>query len=336
MSDPISKIMTAWRLDEPVGIEALAQARVPTPVPAAGEVLVRVGAAALNFSDVLMAQGRYQIKPPPPFTPGQEIAGCVVALGSGCHFLKAGDRIASKVEWGGFADYAIVREPMAIRLPDTLNEAAAATLPVVWTTAWIALHERARLQPGETVLVHAAAGGVGIACLQLVRAVGARSIALVGSRSKFNACRVAGADEVVSMEDPWADIVREHGGADVVVDTIGGDATLQSLRCIARNGRLLVVGFSSGEIPQIPANRVLLKNVSILGVYWSHNWNLLQVQRATDALLDLYARGAITLGPGSSYAFDDLPQALRDIAARVTTGKSVLRSAHAQVQGATS
>lgn len=315
--------MKAWLVDQPTGIAAIQRLEVPRPVPQAGEVLVQVTAAALNFSDLLMLKGQYQVKPPPPFSPGQEIAGRVVEAPPGST-LRVGERIASKVEWGGFADYAAVRETMAIRLPEGLDDAAAATLPVVWPTAWIALHERARLQPGETVLVHAAAGGVGLACLQLVRAAGARSIALVGNRSKFEACRAAGADEVVSMEDPWTDIVREHGGADVVVDTVGGDATLQSLRCIARNGRLLLVGFSSGQIPQIPANRLLLKNLSALGVYWSHDWSLAQVQRAVDALLELHARGAIRIAPGRSYPFAELPLALRDLAARGTVGKSVL------------
>jgi NADPH2:quinone reductase len=315
--------MKAWSLELPMGIDALKYVELPRPTPHAGEVLVKVSAAALNFSDVLMVQGHYQVKPPPPFSPGQEIAGRVVAAGAGSAF-KIGERIASKVEWGGFAEYVVVREPMAIRLPDGLDDAAAATLPVVWPTAWIALHERARLQPGETVLVHAAAGGVGLACLQLVRAAGARSIALVGNRTKFETCRAAGADEVVSMEDAWTDIVREHGGADVVVDTVGGDVTTQSLRCIARGGRLLLVGFSSGQIPQIPANRLLLKNASALGVYWSHDWGLPQVERAIAALLDLQQRGAIVLAPGRSYAFDQLPQALNDLSSRGTTGKSVL------------
>ena len=315
--------MAAWVVDQPGRIDTLQRLEVPRPVPGPGEVLVKVTAAALNFSDLLMIQGRYQVRPPPPFAAGQEIAGRVVEAPPGSR-LAPGDRIASKVEWGGFADYALVRETMAIRLPEALGDAAAATLPVVWPTAWIALHERARLQPGETVLVHAAAGGVGLACLQLIRAAGARSIALVGSRAKFEAARAAGADEVVSMEDAWSDIVREHGGADIVVDTVGGEATLQSLRCIARNGRLLLVGFSSGEIPQIPANRLLLKNLSALGVYWSHDWSLAQVERAIAALLDLHARGAIRLAPGRTYPFAELPLALRDLAGRGTTGKSVL------------
>ncbi|WP_083745190.1 NADPH:quinone oxidoreductase family protein [Variovorax sp. KK3] len=315
--------MKAWVIDQPGRIDALQCLDVPRPVPGPGELLVKVSAAALNFSDLLMVEGRYQVRPPPPFAAGQEIAGRVVQAPAGST-LQPGDRICSKVEWGGFADYALVRETMAIRVPDTLDDAAAATLPVVWPTAWIALHDRAHLQPGETVLVHAAAGGLGLACLQLVRAAGARSIALVGSRKKFDAARAAGADEVVSMEDAWSDIVREHGGADVVVDSVGGDATLQSLRCIARNGRLLLVGFSGGQIPQIPANKLLLKNLSALGVYWSHDWSLPQVERSVAALLDLHARASIRVAPGRTYPFGELPLALRDLAGRGTTGKSVL------------
>ena len=161
--------------------------------------------------------------------------------------------------------------------------------------------------------------------LQLARAAGARPIALVGNRSKFDACRAAGAEDVVSYDDPWVDIVREHGGADVVVDTVGGAATEDSLRCMTRGARLLLVGFSSGTIPQIPANRLLLKNASALGVYWSHDWGLAQVERAMAALMALLREGTITAAPGRDYAFGELPQALRDLAGRETVGKSVLR-----------
>jgi NADPH2:quinone reductase len=319
--------MAAWSIGKPDGIGTLVRTRVRVPVPGAGECLLRVRAAALNFSDVLMAQGRYQIKPPPPFIPGQEIAGEVAATGQGSR-LQLGDRIATKVVWGGFAQYAVVRDTMAIVVPDSLDFPAAATLPVVWPTAWIALHERALLKRGQTVLVHAAAGGVGLAALQLAHAAGARAIALVGSRAKFDACREAGADDVLSTDDPWVDLVRGYGGADVVVDTVGGEATLDSLRCINRGARLLLVGFSSGTIPQIPANRLLMKNASALGVYWSHDWSLDLVERATADLLDLNDRGAIRLKASRTYSFDQLPQALNDLLERRTVGKSVLLVSH--------
>jgi len=318
--------MQAWSIARTDGIAALERIRTALPVPGPREALVRVGASALNFSDLLMARGAYQVKPALPFTPGQEIAGEVVAVGAGSR-LRVGERIASKVEWGGFAGCAVVRDDMAIVVPDALDSAAAATLPVVWPTAWIALHDRARLLKGESVLVHAAAGGVGLAALQLARAAGARSIALVGSRSKFDACRAAGADEVVCTTDPWVDLVREHGGADVVVDTVGGDATTESLRCLRRGGRILLIGFSSGSIPQIPANRLLLKNASALGVYWSHDWGLAQVERAVAQVLELHLRGAIRVAAGRTYAFEDLPRALEDLAERRTVGKSVLLAA---------
>lgn len=313
--------MKAWRIEHATGLEALQCAEVPRPRPRVGEALVRVAAAALNFSDLLMLRGAYQIKPPLPFSPGQEIAGTVVESAGA---LRAGDRIASKVEWGGFAEYVCVREDMAIRVPETLSFPAAATLPVVWPTAWIALHERGALRAGESVLVHAAAGGVGLACLQLARAAGARPLAVVGDRAKFDVCRANGAAEVMSYADPWVDLAKEHGGADVVVDPVGGSVTEDSLRCIARGGRLLIVGFSSGEIPRIAANRLLLKNAAAIGVYWSHDWGRDVVDRAVNALLDLHARGAISLAAQRTYGFDALPQALADLAARTTVGKSVL------------
>lgn len=316
-------MMQAWRLEATQGIESLQFVSIPRPTRGAAQSLVRVEAAALNFSDLLMLRGQYQVKPPLPFSPGQEIAGIVVATAAGSR-LKVGERIASKVECGGFAQYVCVSDKMAIPVPDSLSADAAATLPVVWPTAWIALYERAVLQPRESVLVHAAAGGIGLACLQLARARGARPIALVGSRAKFDSCRAAGAEEVVCYDDPWVDIVREHGGADVVVDSVGGDATEASLRCMTRGARLLLVGFSSGMMPQIPANRLLLKNTSALGVYWSHDWDLAQVNRATAALLALYEQGSISLQASRSYAFDRLPEALRDLASRGTVGKSVL------------
>jgi NADPH2:quinone reductase len=318
--------MTAWSIAKTGGIGALARVATAVPVPGPLEALVRVRASALNFSDLLMARGAYQVKPALPFTPGQEIAGEVAAVGTGSR-LRVGDRVASKVEWGGFAPYAVVRDDMAIRVPDALDLVAAATLPVVWPTAWIALHERARLLKGENVLVHAAAGGVGLASLQLARAAGARAIALVGSRSKFDACRAAGADEVVCTTDPWVDLVREHGGADVVVDTVGGEASVESLRCLRRGGRILLIGFSSGAIPQIPANRLLLKNASALGVYWSHDWGLAQVERAVAQVLELHARGAVRIEASRAYPFAELPQALEDLGARRTVGKSVLLAA---------
>jgi NADPH2:quinone reductase len=320
--------MRVWRATSHGGPEALALVELGRPAAVPGEVVVEVKAAALNFSDLLMIRGTYQVAPPLPFVPGQEIAGVVAETGAEGAFA-VGERVATKVRWGGFAEYALAREEMLIRLPEAIALTDAATLPVVWPTAWIALHENARLRQGETVLVHAAAGGVGLAAVQLARLAGARAIALVGDPEKATPCREAGAETVLGYADgDWPERVRQltgGRGADVVVDSVGGDATDASLRCLARRGRLLVVGFSGGRIPELRANRLLLRAASAHGVYWSHDDDRPLVERAVRELLRLAARGEIRIAAHRVYPFEELPRALGDLAARKTVGKSVVR-----------
>ena len=322
--------MRGWQATKHGGPESLELAQLDRPRPTAGEVIVEVKAAALNFSDLLMIRGAYQVAPALPFVPGQEIAGIVVetAIGSG---FSPGDRIATKVLWGGFAEHARARESMLIRLPETIGFSGGATLPVVWPTAWIALHECARLRVGEWVLVHAAAGGVGLAAVRLARLAGAQVIALVGDPAKAAPCREAGAHSVLTYGDTgWPEQVKgltSDRGADVVFDSVGGDATHGSLRCLARSGRLLLVGFSSGKIPEIRANRLLLRAASAHGVYWSHEHDRPLVDRAVRALLELGARGEIRVVADRVYPFEAVPQALADLAARGTVGKSVIQVA---------
>lgn len=319
--------MKAWRIEEPRGIAALELAELPLPQPGADEVVIEVHAAALNFSDLLMAAGRYQVRPPLPFVPGQEIAGRVAAAGPGST-RRVGDRVATKVEWGGFAQYARARDDMLIPLPDAMPFDAGATLPVVWPTAWIALFQRARIAPGETVLVHAAAGGVGLAAVQLAHATRARVIAGVGDEAKAELARAAGADAVVvTRGSEWAAHVAEltgRRGPDIVFDPVGGDLAEPSLKLLARNGRYLVVGFAGGAIPQLPAHRLLLRNASALGVYWSHDEDGPLVALAVDKVLELWRDGTVRIEASRSYAFAALPAALDDLAARRTTGKCVL------------
>ncbi len=312
--------MRAWQVRAHGGVEALALGELPPPVPAAGEMLVRVAAAGINFSDLLMVAGRYQVKPPLPFVPGQEIAGIVEHCTSGA--FRPGERIASKVVWGGFAERAVVREDMAFLLPDAVGLREGATLPVVWPTAWIALFDRARLQAGERVLILAAAGGTGLAALQLAKCAGARVIAAVGSTDKFALCRQYGADEVLDYSVVgWQE---KAGGVDVIFDAVGGDLTDAALKALTRGGRLLVVGFSSGSIPALRANRLLLKNASALGVYWSHELDAPLVERAFADLWRRHASGDLQFRVGHQYPLQQLPQALADMAARRTTGKNVL------------
>jgi NADPH2:quinone reductase len=312
--------MRAWRIRAHGEPEALSLDEVAPPQPAAGEMRVRVVAAALNFSDLLMLRGTYQVKPPLPFTPGQEIAGTVELCPSGA--FRAGERIAAKVTWGGFAEHALVREDMAIRLPAAVDFATAATLPVVWPTAWIALFDRARLQAGENLLVLAAAGGTGLAALQLGKAAGARVIAAAGSGDKLEFCRAHGADVTVDYSLPgWTDQVPE---CNVIFDPVGGEFTDASLKRLAQRGRLLIVGFSSGQIPALRANRLLLKNASALGVYWSHEQDRALLECAFADLWRRHAAGSLHFAASREYPFSRLAHALQDLATRNTTGKCVL------------
>jgi NADPH:quinone reductase len=317
--------MRAWRMHSPGGPEGLRLEACATAAPGPGQLAVRVHAAAINFSDTLMIADRYQVKPPWPFTPGQEIAG-VVSAADESGAWRVGARVASKALWGGFAEECVVDARMAIAIPDSLGFAAAATLPVVWPTAWIALHDRAAIRAGETLLVHAAAGGVGSAAVQLGKAAGARVIAVVGDAGKTAACVEAGAAHVIASSG-WTDDVlalTANRGADVVFDPVGGDATDRSLKCLARGGRLLIVGFASGRIPEIKANRLLLRNASALGVYWSHDHERWLVEHAIDTILEMHATRRVRLAASRAYAFEDLPAALDDLAARRTVGKCVI------------
>jgi len=295
-------------------------------------LLVRVRYAALNFSDRLMIRGDYQIKPPLPFVPGQEISGIVESAPAGSAF-RPGEAVASKVVWGGFAEYAVAREDHLIRVPAELGLDRATALPVVWTTAWIALHDRAAVREGETVLVHAAAGGVGLAAVQLAANAGARVIATAGSEEKLQLCRQRGAQHLLNYrDDGWSRQVMEitdGRGADVIVDPVGGDITDASMKCLAYRGRLCIVGFAGGRIADIKSSRLLLKNAAALGVYWSHERDLGLIRRAMADIHAQISAGRLVVDIGARYPMADLPRALADLEARGTTGKSVIEIAPA-------
>jgi len=305
----------------------LSLAEVGIPAPSAGQALVRVDTAALNFSDLLMIDDRYQVRPPRPFVPGQEIAGTVVAAGADSG-LRIGERIASKVNWGGFAEHVLVRGDMAIRVPPDLPSATASALPVVYTTAMVALSESTTIRLEENVLVLAAAGGVGLAAVEIAGYFGARVIAAAGGEEKCALARDHGAHETVDYRQPgWSDRVKALTGANgvgVIVDPVGGAASKDALRTLGWEGRLLIVGFTSGDIPQIPANRLLLKRASAIGVYWNHDRDGAMLARVSGKLAAMAQDGAIRPHIGRSFAFEDLPQALRALAERRTTGKVVL------------
>ncbi|WP_431802033.1 NADPH:quinone oxidoreductase family protein [Microbacterium sp. bgisy203] len=331
----VPETMRAWRvttLGEPA--DALSLDDVPVPAPASGEVLVRVRAVAANFPDVLLARGEYQVKPELPFIPGIECVGDVVALGEGADAgsFRIGDRVlASKI--GVLAEYAAVPASDVHPAPATLPDAAAAGLFVAYQTAWFGLHRRAALQPGEWLLVHAAAGGVGAAAVQLGVAAGARVIGVVGSEAKAEVARAAGAEVVLirGVDDIAQGVKAATGGhgADVVFDPVGGDAFAASTKCIAFEGRIVIVGFASGTIPQLPAGHVLVKNYSLLGLHWGLYTQVAPhlVAEAHREITRLADDGAISPVVDHVVPFGEAPAALTDLAGGQTVGRVVIEVA---------
>jgi len=321
--------MNAWLVRDWCTPEQMQWADLPLPEPGPGQVRVKVAAAALNFLDTLMIGGRYQERPPLPFAPGVELSGTVDAVGDGAS-LAVGARVCGLVPYGAFAQYACVDAAELVVVPHGVDLEDAAALPVVYGTAHHALLERGRLQAGETLLVLAAAGGVGLATVQLGRALGLRVLAAAGGADKCALCLEHGAEQAFDYRDPdWPDQVKAATGGrgvDAVLDPVGGDYTGQALRLLAFGGRLLIVGFAAGSIPEIPANRLLLKDLSALGVVWGawrrRNRPAAAVQMA--ALFDLWRQGAIAPLVSQRRPLREAPQAIMDLGARRTTGKVLL------------
>ena len=320
--------MLAWQSKEDLGIKGLVQVELPKPIPKCGELLIKVDVAALNYSDLLMLNDTYQVRPSRPFTPGQEVAGTVVGIGEGTG-ITVGQRIASKVMFGGFAEYVIVRADMAILIPDAMPLSSAVALPVVYTTAVVALTKMVQVQKKEVVLIHAAAGGLGLAAVQLARHLGARVFATAGSKDKCQIAEESGAELAVSYRNPnWRSelmTATEGRGVDIVFDSVGGEVTKESIKCLAWQGRLLIVGFSSGNLPNLPAHLLLLKNASAIGVYWSHERNPKMLADIGRQLVQLFETGIIQPIIHNPYGFSDLPQALQDLQDRTSVGKLVMR-----------
>lgn len=312
--------------------DVLELVEVEKPVASAHQVLVKVRGASLNFADFLMCRGEYQVRPEPPFTPGMELCGEVVAMGDGVAGLKVGDRIigSAAMPYGGFAEYATMDAGVIFPAPEALTDAEAAVMCLSYQTAWFALHRRAQIQQGETLLVHAASGGVGSAAVQLGKAAGALVIAVVGNAEKATFAKALGADIVVdrSLED-FVKVVRDatNGrGADVIFDPVGGPAYKGSTKCVAFEGRIVVIGFASGEIPAPTLNHALVKNYSIHGLYWGA-YNMADpadVARSHDQIAALIASGQITPVVGEQVNFENLPEALERLGAGATMGRSVL------------
>ncbi len=311
---------------------ALEPAELPEPedshmlTPGEG-VVVDVRAAGVSFPEVLQTRGEYQLKPPLPFVPGSEVAGVVRAAPEGAA-VAPGDRVAAFCGMGGFAEVAVAPEFFSFALPDELDFAQGAGLVLNYHTAYFALSLRGRLREGETVLVHGAAGGVGTASIQVAKGLGARTIAVVSSEEKDRVARTAGADEVVRSDGPWKDQAKEitDGGVDIVLDPVGGDRFTDSLRSLREGGRVVVVGFTGGSIPEVKVNRLLLNNTEVVGAGWGAGvmGKPPLVTEVGSAVADLIDKGFVRPVVGARFPLERAGEALVLIDERGATGKVVL------------
>lgn len=310
--------MRALVAHEPAGPDALALEDVEEPEVPDGFVAIDVHVAGVGFVDLLLTRGEYQIRPDPPFIPGIEVAGIR---------RDTGERVCATTLFGGFAEVAAAPELLAFPIPDAMPFDVAAALVVNYQTAHLGLTRRGRLRPGETVLVHGAAGGVGTAAIQVARALGAGSvIGVARGEEKRRVAAEAGADVVLDAEDDWVAAVRQRGGANLVVDPVGGDRFDQSLRCMAPEGRLLVVGFAEGRIPTLPVNRLLLRHLDVIGVNFGGMVPLDQdFPRAAAAdIFRWWEEGTVRPVVAERYPLAEGARCLRDFAERRITGKPVL------------
>ena len=324
--------MKAWRvheLGEPCHVMSLDD--VPDPQPDAGQLLVRVLAAAANFPDVLMCRGLYQVRPALPFTPGIELCGEVMELGTDVTGFAVGERVIglSVLPAGGFAEFALMDTATTFPAPGALDDAEAAAFYIGYQTGWFGLHRRAQLQAGETLLVHAAAGGVGSAAVQLGKAAGARVIGVVGGPEKAEVARSLGADVVVDRHtEDFVEVVKQvtgGRGADVVYDPVGGDAYQRSTKCVAFEGRILVVGFAGGQIQTAALNHALVKNYSIVGLHWGlyTTKDPALVRVCHDELSELVAQGVAKPLVSERLGLDGVADGLQRLADGATVGRVV-------------
>jgi len=297
------------------------------PAPGPGQVLVRIAACGLNFADLLMMRGRYQDTPEPPFTLGMEIAGTVEALGSGATSPAPGTRVAVFAGSGGLAEYGVFEAERCVAIPDAMPDTHAAGFIVAYGTSHVALTHRANLQPGERLLVLGAGGGVGLTAVELGAILGAEVIAVARGQDKLDAARAAGAHHLFDAEE--VDLrteVKALGGADVVYDAVGGDMFTAALRATNPLGRILAIGFASGDVPQIPANHLLVKNIDVLGLYWG-GYLKFAPQVLTESLrqlMGMYDAGQIAPHIGATRPLEQAAEALDLLKTRKVAGKVVV------------
>ncbi len=322
--------MRAVRCEGFDGMDGMTVGEMPNPELPSGYVRVAVRAAGVNFADTLMVKGEYQVKPPVPFAPGLEIAGFITEIAPDVTGLSVGDRIMACVDYGGFAEEAVAKASDTYRIPDSMTFVEAAGFPIVYGTSHVGLVDKLKLQAGETLLVHGAAGGVGLTAVEIGKALGARVIATAGGADKLDIAKRYGADDVINYR---TEDIRERvkaltdgRGADAVYDPVGGSAFDASLRAVVQGGRILVVGFASGTVPQIPANILLVKNISVIGYYWGAHRVLDPdlIQRSFAELLQWYDDGRLKPHVSHTFALSDVRTALETLAGRKSTGKVVL------------
>ncbi len=327
--------MRAWRVHElgdPTSVMRLEDRPVPDPGP--GQVRIDVEACALNFPDVLLCQGKYQIKPPLPFTPGVEVSGVVSAIGEGVTRAAVGDRVLASPAFGhgGLAEVTLAHEGGVHRLADTMSFEAASALHITYHTGHAALRRRANLLAGETLLVHAGAGGVGSAAIQLGKAFGARVIATAGGPEKVEVCRQLGADFAIDYRaEDFVEPIKaytEGKGVDVIYDPVGGDTYDRSTKVIGWEGRILIIGFTSGRMADAKTNHVLVKNYSVVGVHWGNYAHMEPSLNDTihAELTNLHATGKIDPLVSEVLPLDQAPAALERLASRLSVGKIVIRT----------
>lgn len=309
--------------------EQLSVEQLETPPCGPGQVRVHVWASGLNYVDALFVQGKYQIRPALPFIPGSEIAGEVTEIGSDVTGFTVGDRVMASVGIGGFADEIVLAPSQLTPIPDRLSYGQAATMAQSYATAWFSLTRRTVVRPEEWVLVLGAAGGVGLAMLDVARALGAQTIAAASNDQKLRLCIERGAHSVIDYStESIKDRAREltNGGVDIAVDPVGGELAEPALRSLRNYGRLLVIGFASGTIPALPANQILLRNRSVLGVDWGA-WAMSDPDGNAAVMAEVLARvedGTLTPAEPTTYQLADAGTALRDLLERRVTGKACL------------
>jgi NADPH2:quinone reductase len=326
----LEKKMHAWLCENPVGVDALTWKELPTPTPKAGEVLIEIKAASLNFPDLLIVQNKYQMKPPLPFVPGSEYAGVITAVGEGVSHLKVGQNVACLSGTGGFGTHTLAPATLCMPLPEGFPFVDAAAFIMIYATSHHALMDRAQLKAGETVLVLGAAGGVGTAAIQIAKAAGARVIAAASSDEKCALCKKLGADATInySSENLREAIkaLTEGKGPDVIYDPVGGEYTEPAFRSIAWRGRYLVVGFAAGPIPALPFNLALLKGASIMGVFWGDFAK--REPKANGAMMmelaQMYAKGQIKPVIDRTMPMSELKAAYAHMGSRGVMGKLVM------------